>query len=273
MYSELIHAIDARPAPYAPMAHPFWDDPYLSRQFLQAHLAPDQDAATRAHAFVERSAEWIATLAQGRLLDLGCGPGLYAEQFARRGFQVTGIDLSQTSIDHAKASAALQRLPIVYRRENYLSLSDVDAYDIITLIYCDYGVLSPDDRQRLLIKAYRALKPGGKLVLDAWTPKQYAAFEEGLSIEHAPQGGFWSPDAYLAIKRNARYPGQIYLERYHVVTAGCLRVFNVWNAAFDRYSLGAELLTAGFSHIEPYSDVAGAPFDANQPTICVVAEK
>lgn len=65
---------------------------------LKAHLNPDLESATRKLDFLEQSANWISdTLPPSsykRLLDLGCGPGIYAEFFDAKGYQVTGLDIS-----------------------------------------------------------------------------------------------------------------------------------------------------------------------------------
>ena len=61
----------------------FWDDDHISAQLLQAHLDPSFEGASRPHAFIERSAEWIGRTVPPEiypaLLDLGCGPGLYCK--------------------------------------------------------------------------------------------------------------------------------------------------------------------------------------------------
>ena len=91
-----------KPQVYEASSSAFWDDENISRYMLEAHLDPDVEGATRKHAFIQRSADWIAECCRGgagkKLLDLGCGPGLYAELFNDRGFQVTGLDFSRRSI-------------------------------------------------------------------------------------------------------------------------------------------------------------------------------
>jgi len=84
-----------KPELYAPGTGIFWDDDHISKGLLEAHLSPDWDAATRNHEFVDKSVNWIASIANpekyNKLLDLGCGPGLYAERFHKAGYSVTGI--------------------------------------------------------------------------------------------------------------------------------------------------------------------------------------
>lgn len=98
MYHKLA-ALMTRPSLHQSSDCPFWDDDHISAQMLKAHLDPDRDAVSRTFSFMDQSAAWIAHIAPPetfpRLLDLGCGPGLYAQRFARLGYRVTGVDLSR----------------------------------------------------------------------------------------------------------------------------------------------------------------------------------
>ena len=81
-----LHRSAARPALFAPHSAPFWDDPHISQQLLAAHLDPRSDAASRCPDTIDRSVAWLTSQLDlrscGRVLDLGCGPGLYAERLA-----------------------------------------------------------------------------------------------------------------------------------------------------------------------------------------------
>lgn len=269
----MIEAIKARPTAYMPNDQAFWEDAYISKQMLAAHLDPEMEAATRKHAFVRASAAWIATLKQGGdLLDLGCGPGIYAELLDEAGFRVTGIDLSPRSIEYARTSAEGKNRRIRYLQKNYLTLSDEDAYDVIVLIYCDFGVLAPDIRVRFLKKVYRALRPGGIFLVDAWTDRAYEDFDEGRSIS-VENGGFWSPDEYVCVKCDRVYGSSVVLEQYNVITAEAMRTYNIWNQMFDEESLARMMRVAGFSASGFYGDVCGSPRAERDKTICVVATK
>src|SRR5512134_2777754 len=99
---------------------------------LASHLDPTVDGASRRPETIEHITNWIATSVGLRpgdcILDLGCGPGLYAARLAQAGFQVTGVDFSRNSIDYAIAQARERDLSIQYRCQNYLELDDQDMY-------------------------------------------------------------------------------------------------------------------------------------------------
>ncbi len=167
--------LQEKPQPFEPGEPLFWTDPHIARQMLASHLDPTVDGASRRPETIERSTNWIATSVGLRpgdcILDLGCGPGLYAERLAQAGFQVTGVDFSQNSIDYAIAQAREKKLPIQYRCQNYLELDDQALYSAVLLIYGDFCPLSPEQRAKLLANVRTALKPGGCFILDVTTPR------------------------------------------------------------------------------------------------------
>lgn len=269
----MIEALKRRPTPYMPSAQKFWDDTHISEHMLRSHIDPNQDGATRNHAFVRKSAEWIASLHDGGdLLDLGCGPGIYADLFDSYGFAVTGIDYSRRSIAYAREAALRNGKRINYIEQNYLCIAYEDAFDVITLIYCDFGVLAPDNRKRLLKKIYRALRPGGLFIMDAFTKNQYTDFVEKLSVTYE-NGGFWSPEAYICIKCDRRYGDSVVLEQYNVMTEDKVATYNIWNEAFDQERLSRMLHAAKFNDVYFYGDVCGCAVSGEDKTICVVAKK
>lgn len=149
----------------------FWDDEHISKGLLEAHLNPDSDAASRNHSFIEGSAQWLFSIipAGSKILDLGCGPGLYAKRLSDAGFDVTGIDFSKRSINYAKENDRKSK----YIYQNYLELDYSEAFDAVILIYCDYAALTMEERKTLLAKVYRALKPGGLFIFDVFTEQTH----------------------------------------------------------------------------------------------------
>ncbi len=276
MYEKIMNFVRQKPEAYAPCTSKFWDDPHISKQMLKAHLEPEIDSASRKHSFIKKSAEWIAELkepGESKLLDLGCGPGLYTDLFDASGFTVTGIDISQRSIEYAKSQAALKKKRIEYRCQNYLEIDYLEAFDVVTLIYCDYGVLCPADRERLLKKIMRALKPGGLFILDGFTEKFWQDVPVKQEISYH-ESGFWSPDAYVCLSRNAHYSEtKNTLEQSIIITADECRCFNIWNQIFTKTSMKQELSGAGFDTITFFDDVCGKPLSEDSKTICAVAGK
>jgi 2-polyprenyl-6-hydroxyphenyl methylase / 3-demethylubiquinone-9 3-methyltransferase len=104
------------------------------------------------------------TPAMLQVLDIGCGGGLLAEEFARLGCTVTGVDPSEKSLAAARTHAARQGLPITYRAASGEALPFADAsFDVA---YCCDVLEHVSDLRRVIAQTARVLKPGGIYLYD-----------------------------------------------------------------------------------------------------------
>lgn len=270
--------LQQNPAPFTPGEALFWDDPHISSQMLAAHLNPDTEAASRKPATIDRSVKWLMeTLglkAGASVLDLGCGPGLYASRFARAGLQVTGLDYSHRSIAYAQSFASENKLDIQYRYQNYLELNDEDQYEAAFLIYGDFCPLNPEQRVMLLRNVQRALKPGGKFVLDVTTRKHRQRYGNQKRW-YATESGFWKPGPHLVLEEGFDYPEQsIWLDQFTVIEAdGKLSVYRNWFQDYTPESILAELSQAGFSVERLRGDLTGIPYTPESEWIGLVTSR
>lgn len=277
MHSNLISLLETPPL-YRKTEVPFWDDAYISQQMLKAHLDPDFEGASRKLDFIDRSADWIQKIvppaAYRELLDLGCGPGLYAERFAKAGYKVTGVDFSRRSIGYAADSAIKAALDIRYRYQNYLDMRLGKEFDFSTMIYCDYGALSTADRKTVLDTVFRHLRPGGKFLFDVFSLAEYNRFQEKCQWELCPGGGFWCEGKYAAFQKNLRYSDRVTLEQTTVVPqSGPANSYYIWKTYFTAETLTEETTAAGFKVCGIFGDIAGKAYHDGSPTIAILLEK
>jgi len=256
----------------------FWDDEHISKGLLEAHLNPEVEASSRKHDFIDKSVQWIYEIASpvrfSKLLDLGCGPGLYAEKFCNQGYEVTGIDFSIRSINYAKEKAKVENKDVKYIYKNYLDIDYNTEFDLITLIYCDFGVFSDFERDLLLQKVYHALKSGGKFIFDVFTPNNYEGKKESNKWYLNDGSGFWKPDTHITLESHYIYENNVRLNQYIVIDKEeKMDVFRIWDHSYTRDSIIDVASKIGFKNIEIYSDVAGATYTEESKTMCLVLEK
>ena len=266
-----------KPALYEKGSVELWTDNHISKGMLEAHLNPDLDGATKKHATVQKAVKWISTIAPTEqyrnLLDLGCGPGIYAEEFHKTGYNVSGMDFSKRSIDYARNSAQEKNLPITYHHQNYLNLDFAARYDLITLIYYDFGVLSSKDRAKLLQKVHTALRPGGLFIVDVFTPQQFSDQKEFKKWEYADEG-FFCAKPHICFHSLYRYDDQnTILDQYIITTEQNTWHINNFQHTFTKHELSQDLSTAGFSTKAFYGSMTGANYCDSGKEICVVAQK
>lgn len=275
--SQLIE-LQQKPEPFTTGEALFWDDPHISAQMLEFHLNPDIDAASRRSETIDHSVKWmiekLALKTGASILDLGCGPGLYASRFARAGLRVTGVDYSQRSIGYASRYARENDLNITYRYQNYLELSDENQYDATFLIYGDFCPLNSEQRSRLLQNVSRALKPNGRFILDVTTRdcrKKYGNKNGWRAME----SGFWKPDPHLLLEEGFDYPEQsIWLDQYTVIEAnGKISIYRNWFQDYTPETITAELTEGGFMVESLWGDLTGKPYTPESEWIGLITHK
>jgi 2-polyprenyl-3-methyl-5-hydroxy-6-metoxy-1,4-benzoquinol methylase len=99
-----------------------------------------------------------------RVLDAGCGEGLYSRWLAKRGARVTGVDFSKALIDIARAEEERRPLGIRYRVGDLMARGGMGREKFDVVVACQVVMALPDHR-RAIRELARVLRPGGQLLL------------------------------------------------------------------------------------------------------------
>jgi len=101
-----------------------------------------------------------------KILDIGCGTGRHSIEMTKRGYRVTGIDLSDSQLQKAGEKAAEQKLQIDFQKQDARQLPFKDEFDLaIMLCEGSFPLMETDEMNFQILKsAAKALKPGGKLI-------------------------------------------------------------------------------------------------------------
>ena len=255
-----------------------WSSPDISEMMLRYHLDGEIDLASRRVEFIERSFDWISQRFglgdASRVIDLGCGPGLYANRLARRGARVTGVDISPRSIEYAREQASKDGLDIDYRLGDYLEIDIHPGYDLATMIMCDYCAISPEQRLRLLRRVGDLLAPDGAFLFDVYSEAYYQTWEESVAFGEGMMDGFWSSEPYFGFLHTFRYDeAKVALEKYVIVERERQTEYFNWFQHYSLASLTAEVESAGLVVEEAFGDVAGEEFDDSLPEFAVVVRR
>lgn len=276
---DMLNAINTRPRPYEfYTTDMLWTDPHVSKQMLAYHLDESVDISSRNHALIDRSVQWMVDRfninLDSRVCDFGCGPGLYTSRLAKTGARVTGIDFSEGSIDYARDTAAKRNLDIEYIHQDYLQFNTDQRFDLITMIFCDFCVLNPDQRKVLLSKFHEYLKPNGSVILDVFTLNFLNQVEETRSYEYSGSDGFWSPGPCYVFQNTFKFEAEsLFLDKYVLYEKDRTREIYNWLQCYRPESLAREFEASGLRISEQYANVAGDPFKSDGLEMAVVAVK
>lgn len=278
MYKQL-EAINTRPAPFEfYTAAELWTNEHTSKQMLTFHLDKSFGLASRQGAFIEKSVTWITHYFQigsgTEIIDFGCGPGLYTSRFAKTGADVSGIDFSLRSIEYARNEAKKADQDINYIHQDYLEFETDEQFDLITMIFCDFCALSPQQRKKILGIFHNILKPGGSILLDVHSLNVFNKKEEGLQYEPNLHNGFWSANPYHGFLNSFKYADEkVILDKYTLIEADRTRTVYNWLQCFSPESLKQEFKQNGLRVKDKFSDVSGQPYRPESDDFAVIAEK
>lgn len=103
----------------------------------------------------------------GRVLDVGCGRGRHARMFARRGYEVTGLDLADKALDVARQCAADEGLDITFLHGDMREPVADGAFDLVVNLFTAFGYFHERaEHVRALGAMVTAVRPGGYVVQD-----------------------------------------------------------------------------------------------------------
>jgi len=105
----------------------------------------------------------------GSVLDAPCGDGRLTIRLAAAGWTATGVDIVEEEVAHARAAAAQARVTARFEVGDLRALPDLGRVDAVLSWGNSFGYLLPHETARSLAGLFRALRPGGRLVLQSMT--------------------------------------------------------------------------------------------------------
>ena len=255
-----------------------WNDPTFSARMLREHLDESHGAASRRAAERAAQLDWLwarLALAPGkRLLDLTCGPGLYAVALARRGVAVTGVDFGPASVAHARQLAEAQG---VAERCAFVEADVRDyepeegGYDAALFLYGQLAVFPRDEAAALLAKAARALRPGGRLVVELLNAERID--RKDSTWWFADDKGLWGETPFLHLgERRWDAAERVSVERFTTLdlATGALSEIELCDQSYEVEEMTALLRAAGFGGVAVYPAWDGlALYDAGEWVVYV----
>ncbi len=237
-----------------------WHEPGFSARMLQEHLTQTHDAASRRAEIIDQHVSWIhehvLQKQPGNILDLGCGPGLYASRLAALGHACTGIDFGPASIKYAKSQDSKSE----YIQADIRQADFGTGRDLVMLIFGEFNVFKPADTQLILQKAYAVLKPGGQLLLEPHTFDAVQTIGETPTSWSTHQSGLFSDQPHVVLKENFWAAEQrVATERYFIIDAATAAVTRhvIHIQAYDKADYQALLADNGFTDVSFYPSLAG----------------
>lgn len=204
----------------------------------------------------------------GAVVDAGCGPGRHSLEFARRGFQTTGVDRTLLYLEMARQQAEAESLEVEFIQADLRQYRTEATYDGAVNLFTTFGYFDDPAEDRLMVQnLYDSLKPGARLLMDLMGKEVVArAFQERR----------WSEleDGTLMLEERTLLDGFGGVENRWVLIEGDRRVERRFRVRlYSGAELESLLTTVGFSDVRMYGDLDQRPYDLKARRLVVVAEK
>jgi SAM-dependent methyltransferase len=238
----------------------WYEDDELWSGFAEVLFTPER--AARAARAVDTS-PLLRFAPHARVLDQCCGTGTFTVPLARRGNQVTGVDLSPVMLARARRACDEAGIEAELVQADMRDFVRPAAFDVVVNLYTSFGYFDTNEQNlRALRNAHDSLRPGGVLVMDLLGKEHYAKWAGTPKVVEVSNGRVFMHDTI--IENWTRFRTEWTLIRDGVVRQASLTQFI--------YS-GAELMglfnAAGFVDVQCFGDFDGRPYD-NHATRLIV---
>lgn len=263
MLMDIVHR-QGVPKPWAEGEKIPWNDPDFSRRMLNEHLSQDHDAASRRFKIIDRHVNWIhKEVLKGnptRILDLGCGPGLYTNRLARLGHRCVGIDFSPASIEYARNQAEEAGLECTYIHQDIRKADYGGEYGLVMSIFGELNVFRPPEAGSILKKSCRALYPNGFLLLEPHHYEAVADIGKQPPSWYSAEKGLFSKGPYLYLQENFWDTNEkAAIQRYYIIDAatGSVTRHSASMQAYTDEDYRSLLAECGFGNTLFFSSLEG----------------
>jgi len=144
-----------------------WYEEFFGEDYIRFHLRGGEWLEERTVPQCDFAVSALGLQSGARVLDLCCGQGRASVELARRGFRVSGLDSSQYLLDLAQHRAADAGVEVEFVRRDMRDIPWENNFDAVINLFTSFGYLESDgEDQRVLEAVHRALRPGGRLLID-----------------------------------------------------------------------------------------------------------
>jgi SAM-dependent methyltransferase len=140
-----------------------WFEEVFDEDYLRTLPFMSGEQTLREVEFIEAS---LGARPGARILDIGCGYGRHAIELVQRGLDVTGLDLSLPLLIRAADEAQKRALSVNFVHADMREMAFNEEFDGVTCMLTSFGYFDEDANMRVAEGIARALKPGGRFLLD-----------------------------------------------------------------------------------------------------------
>ncbi|MPY57554.1 class I SAM-dependent methyltransferase [Streptomyces spongiae] len=233
----------------------FWSD-FSETMFSERRRAETAD--------VVATSPLLRFPADSRVLDLCCGPGLYLVPLARRGYSVTGVDLSPVMLKRAEVAVQEAGVEVRLVQADMLTHVEPESYDVVLNVFTSFGYFDEAaDNERVLRNAHDSLVPGGHLLIDVMGKEVLAGWIGRPQLVELDGGAY-------VVQRDTVLDSWTRLRTdWTLVRDSVAREASITSFLYSAAELRALFEAAGFTDVRCYGGFDGSPYDHHAQRLIV----
>lgn len=201
------------------------------------------------------------------VLDLCCGYGRHSIELAERGFDVTGVDLTEHYLEYAKERADEEGLDIEFVHDDMREFKKEKEFDVILNLFTSFGYFEDESENvKVLENVYESLKPHGKFVLDVMGKEIIARIFKEKDWKE-------TEDGFVMMERSVERDWTWLKNRRIEIKDGDKTEIEFSHWLYTAKELKEMLEEVGFESVESYGSYDGKPYNENAERLVVIAMK
>jgi SAM-dependent methyltransferase len=254
---------DLRPS--RPRVHAWWEV-FFDDDYLRTVRPPTREQIARQCDFIEKR---LALAPGGTVLDVGCGLGLHVLEFAARGYMGVGLDLSLPMLSRASEEAQLRNLRVNFLHSDMREMSFEGAFDAVLCLGTTLGYFDDETNRKIVERLYRALRPGGVLLLDV-VNRDYVIRSQPNLIWFEGEGCVCMEESEFNF-----FTSRLHIKRTVILDSGRQTENEYSLRLYSLHELGQILNGIGFrvTEVSGREALPGVFFGQESPNMLIVAER
>lgn len=246
---------------------PDWPVAFFDDDYLLIYRPRFTDDRTRAETDFIAGA--LSAAHGAAVLDLACGVGRHAIGMAQRGYRVTGVDFNARYLEIAGADAASAGVRIDWRVADMRALDFQGQFDAVYSYFTSFGYFSDRENEQVLAHIARALKPGGRFLLDMMNRDWLVAHPQQRTWTQRDDGALLMEEIELDLRRS-----RVISRQRLVPPEGAVQVTKTFDLrAYTCTELEALLERQGMRVLEVWGGPDRSVFTSDSRRLVLLAER